>query len=115
VRELDVILAERGQPAVCVPDNGTELTGMAVTPHKTLFTSLAQVRAELACWKHDTSPHSGPGNLTPTDTPIAALPDHRNGVGRGSAPRPVAPPSPFAQTGTRPTTMQHLLQHSFDL
>ena len=33
VRELDVIIAECGQPAVCVPDNGTELTGMAVTLH----------------------------------------------------------------------------------
>ena len=30
VREFDVIIAWRGRPAMCVSDNGTELTGMAV-------------------------------------------------------------------------------------
>jgi putative transposase len=30
VRELEVIIAWRGRPAMCVSDNGTELTGMAV-------------------------------------------------------------------------------------
>ena len=30
MRELDVIIAWRGRPAMCVSDNGTELTGMAV-------------------------------------------------------------------------------------
>jgi putative transposase len=30
VRELDVIIAWRGLPAMCLSDNGTELTGMAV-------------------------------------------------------------------------------------
>jgi putative transposase len=30
VRELDIIIARRGRPAICVSDNGTELTGMAV-------------------------------------------------------------------------------------
>ena len=30
VRELDAIIAERGKPAMCVSDNGTELTSMAV-------------------------------------------------------------------------------------
>jgi transposase InsO family protein len=30
VRELEVIIAWRGRPALYVPDNGTELTGMAV-------------------------------------------------------------------------------------
>ena len=30
VRELDVIIAWRGRPAMCLSDNGTELTGMAV-------------------------------------------------------------------------------------
>jgi putative transposase len=29
VRELDVIIAWRGRPAMCVSDNGTELTGTA--------------------------------------------------------------------------------------
>ena len=29
-RELDTIIAERGRPAMCVSDNGTELTGMAI-------------------------------------------------------------------------------------
>jgi putative transposase len=30
VRELAIIVAQRGRPAMCVSDNGTELTGMAV-------------------------------------------------------------------------------------
>jgi putative transposase len=30
VRELELIVARRGRPAMCVSDNGTELTGMAV-------------------------------------------------------------------------------------
>jgi putative transposase len=30
VRELEIIVAQRGRPAMCVSDNGTELTGMAV-------------------------------------------------------------------------------------
>jgi putative transposase len=30
VRELDVLIASRGRPAMCVSDNGTELTGMAI-------------------------------------------------------------------------------------
>jgi putative transposase len=29
-RELDTLIAERGRPAMCVSDNGTELTGMAI-------------------------------------------------------------------------------------
>jgi putative transposase len=29
-RELDVLIASRGRPAMCVSDNGTELTGMAI-------------------------------------------------------------------------------------
>ena len=29
-RELDTIVAERGRPAMCVSDNGTELTSMAI-------------------------------------------------------------------------------------
>jgi putative transposase len=30
VRELDTFIAARGRPAMCVSDNGTELTGMAI-------------------------------------------------------------------------------------
>jgi putative transposase len=30
VRELDTLIASRGRPAMCVSDNGTELTGMAI-------------------------------------------------------------------------------------
>src|SRR5690606_31957023 len=29
-RELDAVIAARGRPMVCVSDNGTELTGMAI-------------------------------------------------------------------------------------
>jgi putative transposase len=102
-RELDAVIAHRGRPAMCVSDNGRELTGMAIlrwtqetriawhyiAPGKpqqnafiesfngrlrdellneTLFTSLAQVRAVLAEWKHDYNtvrPHSALGNLSP--------------------------------------------------
>jgi putative transposase len=146
VRELDVIIAWRGRPAMCVSDNGTELTGMAVlrfsqerqiewhyiAPGKptqnafiesfnarlrdellneTLFTSLAQVRAVLAAWKDDYNnarPHSALGNLTPTEYANCSVPGpQRGGTLRyveGSAPRPVAPPSPLGSntTGTLP-------------
>jgi putative transposase len=30
IRELETVIAWRGQPAMCVSDNGTELTGMAI-------------------------------------------------------------------------------------
>jgi transposase InsO family protein len=29
-RELDALIASRGRPVMCVSDNGTELTGMAI-------------------------------------------------------------------------------------
>jgi putative transposase len=146
VRELEIIMARRGRPAICVSDNGTELTGMAVlrwsqeirlewhyiAPGKptqnafiesfnarlrdellneTLFTSLAQVRAALNAWKDDYNnarPHSALGNLTPTEySDRSALEPQRGGALRytgGSAPRPVAPPSPMGSnvTGTLP-------------
>jgi len=146
VRELEIIMALRGRPAICVSDNGTELTGMAVlrwsqeirlewhyiAPGKptqnafiesfnarlrdellneTLFTSLAQVRAVLNAWKDDYNnarPHSALGNLTPTEySDRSALEPQRSGALRytgGSAPRPVAPPSPMGSnvTGTLP-------------
>jgi putative transposase len=30
VRELEAVIARRGRPAICVSDNGTELTGIAI-------------------------------------------------------------------------------------
>jgi putative transposase len=146
VRELDVVIAWRGRPAMCVSDNGTELTGMAVlrfsqerqiewhyiAPGKptqnafiesfnarlrdellneTLFTSLAQVRAMLAAWKDDYNnarPHSALGNLTPAEYANCGISGpQRGGTLRyveGSAPRPVAQPSPLGSntTGTLP-------------
>ena len=137
VRELDVIIAWRGRPAMCVSDNGAELTGMTllrfslerqiewhyIAPGKptqnafiesfnarlrdellneTLFTSLAQVRAVLATWKDDYNnarPHSALGNLTPTEYANRSAPGPQRGgtlrYAEGSAPRPVAPPSPM--------------------
>ena len=142
MRELDIIIARRGRPAMCVSDNGTELTGMAVlrwsqevriewhyiAPGKptqnafiesfnarlrdellneTLFTSLAQVCAVLNAWKDDYNnarPHSALGNLTPTEFAARnALRSQRDGALRhadGSAPRPVAPPSPMGSNVT---------------
>lgn len=142
VRELEIIVAQRGRPAMCVSDNGTELTGMAVlrfsqemriewhyiAPGKptqnafiesfnarlrdellneTLFTSLAQARAVLNAWKDDYNnvrPHSALGNLTPTEYAARSAPGpQRGGALRyttGSAPRPVAPPSPIGSNVT---------------
>ena len=134
-RELDKVIDERGRPAMCVSDNGTELTSMAIlawsqqvriewhyiAPGKptqnafiesfngklrdellndTIFASLADARVALASWKTDYNtvrPHSALGNVPPTT--FAKLNDpgmQRDGsleLLRGSAPRPVAPPS----------------------
>jgi putative transposase len=142
VRELEAVVACRGRPMMCVSDNGTELTGLAVlrwcqemriewhyiAPGKptqnafiesfnarlrdellneTLFTSLAQVRAVLANWKDDYNtvrPHSALGNLTPAEYADRSAPGpQRGGALRyttGSAPRPVAPPSPMGSNVT---------------
>lgn len=142
VRELEIIVAQRGRPVMCVSDNGTELTGTAVlrfsqemriewhyiAPGKptqnafiesfnarlrdellneTLFTSLAQARAVLNAWKDDYNnarPHSALGNLTPTEYAARSAPGpQRGGALRyttGSAPRPVAPPSPMGSNVT---------------
>jgi putative transposase len=144
VRELEAIIARRGRPVMCVSDNGTELTGMAVlrwcqeqgiewhyiAPGKptqnafiesfngrlrdellneTLFTSLAQARAALAAWMEDYNnvrPHSSLGDLTPSEfIDRSACRPQRGSALRyvgGSAPRPVAPPSPLGSnvTGT---------------
>ena len=143
VRELEIIIAQRGRPAMCVSDNGAELTGMAVlrwsqelriewhyiAPGKptenafiesfnarlrdellneTLFTSLAQARAVLNAWKDDYNnarPHSGLGNLTPNEfADRSASRPQRGGALRyttGSAPHPVAPPSPLGSNAAR--------------
>jgi putative transposase len=142
IRELEAIVARRGRPAMCVSDNGTELTGTAVlrwsqetriewhyiAPGKptqnafiesfngrlrdellneTLFTSLAQVRAALADWMEDYNnvrPHSALGNLTPTEYADRGAPGPQRGGAlryvEGSAPRPVAPPSPLGSNAT---------------
>jgi putative transposase len=142
VRELTAIAAWRGRPVMCLSDNGTELTGMAVlrwsqemqigwhciAPGKptqnafvesfnarlrdellneTLFTSLAQVRAVLAAWKNDYNdvrPHGALGNLTPAEyADRSALETQRDEAlrhVRGSAPRPVASPSPLGSNAT---------------
>jgi len=144
VRELEAVMARRGRPVMCVSDNGTELTGMAVlrwcqevriewhyiAPGKptqnafiesfngrlrdellneTLFMSLAQARAVLAAWMDDYNnvrPHSALGGLTPSEfADRSACRPQRGGALRyagGSAPRPVAPPSPLGSnvTGT---------------
>jgi putative transposase len=79
--------------------------------NETLFTSLAQVRAVLIGWKddyNDVRPHSALGNLTPNEYADRSAPrPQRGGALRytaGSAPRPVAPPSPMGSNviGTLP-------------
>jgi putative transposase len=135
-RELDAVIARRGAPLMCVSDNGTELTGMAIlrwaqergiewhyiAPGKpqqntfaesfigrlrdeclneSLFESLASARQILEHWRIDYNtvrPHSALGNVPPA----AYANVNASGVQRagalellqGSAPRPVAPPSP---------------------
>jgi putative transposase len=146
VRELEAIVVRRGRPAMCVSDNGSELTCMAmlrwsqemriewhyIAPGKptqnafiesfngrlrdeflneTLFTSLAQARAVLAAWKDDYNmvrPHSSLGNLSPVEYADRGVPGPQRGgplrYTKGSAPRPVAPPSPMGSNvaGTLP-------------
>jgi putative transposase len=136
VRELDALITVRGRPAMCISDNGTELTSMAIlrwsqervvewhyiAPGKpqqnafaesfigrlrdellneTLFSSLGHARETLAMWKNDYNtvrPHSGVGNLPPAAyAKLSAPVTQRDGTLRyteGSAPRPVASPSP---------------------
>lgn len=67
--------------------------------NETLFTSLAQARAELATWKDDYNevrPHSAIGNLAPAIYAMLSAPGmQRDGTLRslgGFAPRPVASP-----------------------
>ncbi len=75
--------------------------------NETLFTSLAQVRAVLAAWKNDYNdvrPLSALGNLTPTENADRSAPGPQRGGAvrytKGSAPRPVAPPSPLSSNVT---------------
>jgi putative transposase len=137
-RELDTIIAMRTRPLMCVSDNGTELTSMAIlrwsqeqniewhyiAPGKpqqnafvesfngrlrdellneTLFSSLAEVRAVLAEWRHDYNtqrPHSRLGWLTPSEFANRNDRDKQRLLGaaqpEGSAPVAVAS---TAQTG----------------
>jgi len=69
--------------------------------NETLFTSLGHARAALTAWQHDYNtirPHSGLGNMPPAFYANLSAPVmQRDGALRslgGSAPRPVAPPSP---------------------
>lgn len=142
-RELDDLIARRGRPALCVSDNGTELTSMAILSwsqesrvewhyiapgkptqnafvesfngrlrdellNETLFTSLAHARAALAAWQDDYNtvrPHGAIGNLPPAIYATLSAPEmQRDGTLRalgGSAPRPVAPPSPTGSNDER--------------
>jgi putative transposase len=142
-RELDKVIAVRARPAMCVSDNGTELTSMAIlawsqqlriewhyiAPGKptqnafiesfngklrdellndTIFASLADARVALASWKADYNtvrPHSGLGNIPPTAFAKLSAPGmQRDGsleLSRGSAPRPVAPPSQMGSNEER--------------
>jgi len=70
--------------------------------NETLFTSLAQARAVLSAWKDDDNnarPHGALGNLTPTEYANRSDPRPQRGAtlryAESSAPRPVAPPSPY--------------------
>ena len=76
--------------------------------NETLFASLAHAREALAEWRNDYNtvrPHSAIGNLPPTI--YANLSDpakQRDGsleLPWGSAPRPVAPPSPQGSNDVR--------------
>jgi putative transposase len=142
-RELDAVIAQRGCPLMCVSDNGTELTSMAILKwaherriewhyiapgkpqqnafaesfigrlrdeclNENLFERLADARRILDTWRIDYNtvrPHSALGNVPPAD--YASV--NASGVQRagalelpwGSAPRPVAPPSPSGSNEAR--------------
>ena len=104
-RELDAIIAQRGQPVTIVSDNGTEFTSMAILKwcqdtgvdghyiapgkpmqngfiesfngsfrdeclNETLFSSLAEARAQITLCKEGYNrhrPHSSLGNITPSE------------------------------------------------
>jgi putative transposase len=142
-RELDAVIARRGPPLMCVSDNGTELTSMAIlrwaqergiewhyiAPGKpqqnafaesfigrlrdeclneSLFESLAGARQTLERWRIDYNtvrPHSALGNVPPADyANVNASGVQRAGALElpwGSAPRPVAPPSPSGSNEPR--------------
>jgi putative transposase len=142
-RELDAVIARRGPPLMCVSDNGTELTSMAIlcwaqehgiewhyiAPGKpqqnafaesffgrlrdeclneSLFESLAGARQTLERWRIDYNtvrPHSALGNVPPAAyANVNASGVQRAGALeqlRGSAPRPVAPPSPSGSNEPR--------------
>jgi len=138
VRELEIIIAQRGRPAVCVSDNGTELSSMAVLrwsheiriewhyiapgkPTQNAFIGSFNVPARRAVERNTAhlarpgpscaervGPHSALGNLTPAEFAARSAPGpQRAGALRyttGSAPRPVAPPSPVGSNiiGTLP-------------
>jgi putative transposase len=81
--------------------------------NETLFTSLAHARAVLTAWQRDYNevrPHSSVGNLAPaTYATLSAPAMQRDGTLRaigGSAPRPVAPPSPVG-SNAEPTLTQN--------
>ncbi|WP_407062480.1 transposase [Bradyrhizobium sp. 44] len=64
--------------------------------NETLFTSLAQARVALGCWRadyNDTRPHSQPGWRTPSGFAMTCHPrrDLALRYAEGSAPAPVAP------------------------
>ena len=75
--------------------------------NETLFTSLARARAVLAAWMNDYNnvrPRSALGDPTPSEfADRSACRPHRAGAlryARGSAPRPVASPSPLGSNVT---------------
>jgi putative transposase len=143
VRELDLIIAQRGRPAMCVSDNGTELTGMAGcagargsgSRGTTLLPEsrprMPSSRAStIACGTNCSTRRCSPRSPRParcsmpgrtiimlartvrwaisrqTNLLLAGAPGPQRGRSaryvEGSAPRPVAPPSPVGSnvTGT---------------
>jgi putative transposase len=121
-RELDRLMMERGKPKRVVSDNGSELTSNAILTwadqsrvawhyiapgmsfngrlrdellNETLFTSLAQARVALGCWRadyNDARPHSQLGWKTPSEFAFTchSRRDLALRYAEGSAPAPVA-------------------------
>src|SRR3984893_4408818 len=76
--------------------------------NETLFTSLAQARHELASWREDYNtirPHSSLSQMTPAAYAELSAPWMRRAgaleQSGGSAPQPVAPPSPMGSNAER--------------
>ncbi|OSI34908.1 hypothetical protein BST65_01430 [Bradyrhizobium canariense] len=86
--------------------------------NETLFTSLAQARVALGCWRadyNDTRPHSQLGWRTPSEFAMTCHPrrDLALRYAEGSAPAPVAPTAQHGKSSDVPPPNEASLNWNF--